>query len=998
MNKIYKSLLLIILPLGIHAQNDSIVSATMKQMFSELCSREKYSNLQWVIGECTTDNSEVGGAGASDIVEWQNMMLFNYDPCNSVFAQYWMRSYSIIAQANKVIACLPKTTLSADQKNLRIAEAKFVRSLTYFDLATVYGGVPIYTDSMEWNVSGSPPDYAGDFIFKARNSIAEVYAQIETDLSEAIPILPFKSQGLPENYFATKGAAQALIAKMYLYQSSYAKNYPGDNRFAGLTQQWDKALQFAEYVINSGEYELVGSNGETYNTWWDNSYLYKVTPAYRYLFTKAANDCSEAIFEVANLFSGEGWFPYTMNGISKYTTCRYIYSESGQKMDSNEGWGLNAPTQDLVNEFALETGNASNDPRFSVTIGVDGDSVLDINNKWRKIYISGSPTNAVYRKYETSPEERRATNGSYYNGASNIKVIRFADVILWAAEAALETGNNSKALNYINMVRTRARNSGNTGYPANLNSVTFSNIEHERRLELALEGYRFFDLVRWNLVQSRLDGRYNSTFQTTVHFTKGTNEFFPVPGSVMALANGVVVQNNGYEQLCAHLNNINDIWIKPDVISTIIDMEGKYSSNIFEEPVINIKSSNPSIATITLVDKKLNINYKNLSDGDTTKVTLTMNLDNNITYETSFMIRVIKPLFTANDKQINKIYSDWFATYEIPAFYEDFGLDFQTVKPYLIFFNNGINASTLIRFDNNQPDAGLALGIYRLYFLNYIKKNNLESDDIIDFLVLLRERIVSNYYHYYAIDVPVKVSDITPFISLSMPQLAGNEISFKLSTTNINIQENSRFDYPYKMSRNGFRFNAYYDSDKLEYLDYSFDNSLIKNLTHDVTVINSDGSLAFADSTAQPISGEGELITLHFRDLGEGLGNLYVNNFGYIIWNDKFSPMLPIVGFLPGADYFNILVGNDVIEIGEKPKAAKSSVQLYPNPAVNDISIDADIDNYSIILYSIDGRLISSFKSNSSSMKIPVNNMASGLYIVKIIKDGESQNLKFIKK
>jgi hypothetical protein len=259
----------------------------------------------------------------------------------------------------------------------------------------------------------------------------------------------------------------------------------------------------------------------------------------------------------------------------------------------------------------------------------------------------------------------------------------------------------------------------------------------------------------------------------------------------------------------------------------------------------------------------------------------------------------------------------------------------------------------------------------------------------------MRNKVINKYY---AIDIPVKVSGVVPFITLNKPQLAGNEISFKLSTTAINREDSSLFVSYGKYRRSGFRFDVNYDINSLEYLGYNFDNSIVSGFTHDITVTDNEGSLTFSDSTQQPILGEGELVTLRFRDLGKGLGTITANNFGYIVWLDYNFPGYSSSGYITYPDSYNILVGNDVIEIGSKKKAARLPVLLYPNPAVNKISIDADFKNYSISIYSTDGRLVKSDNSVNSSLTIPVNKLATGVYFVKIIKDGEIQNLKFIKK
>jgi hypothetical protein len=306
-----------------------------------------------------------------------------------------------------------------------------------------------------------------------------------------------------------------------------------------------------------------------------------------------------------------------------------------------------------------------------------------------------------------------------------------------------------------------------------------------------------------------------------------------------------------------------------------------------------------------------------------------------------------------------------------------------------------MSSSPYIYFTNNDPLVGLGITINKSAFIDLVKKVNLKSDDIIPMLVVLRDRALNKYY---AIDVPVAVSDVVPYISVSMPQLAGNEISYKISTTAIHNEDTSLFGSTYKYRRSGFRFDANYDANSLEYLGFNFENSIVKNLTHNITVTDQGGSLVFSDTTLQPVTGEGELVTLRFKDMGRGLGTLSAGNFGYIVWSESGVGGSFSSGYMSYPDIYNIMVGNEVIEIGNKNKAGKLSVQLFPNPAVENLSIDAGFDNYSIVLYSVDGRLIRSVHSVNSSLTMPVSKLTKGIYFVKITKNGESQNLKFIKK
>jgi hypothetical protein len=505
----------------------------IERAYTELTSRDLYSVFHWVLGECRSDNSEAGGEpGGHDQPAFQSLMLFDYQATNIKVEAFWYRAYNIIYLCDKTIELAPETGLDQEVVEQYIAEAKFIRSLVLFELAITFDSIPICTSFYDWRLAGAIfNDYdEANQIHQQPGSMAEVFSQIEQDLDDAEDVLPLRSELTGENVFrATKGAAQALMAKMYIFQSSYAKNYPGDARFSGLTEQWIQALQYAESAINSLEYELVGIDGETFNTWWDNSYLFpSETPGYRYIFTVDGNDSPESVFAAKNLTVGNGWWPYGNCDLTVYTTCReFLDSESNTQY---MGWGFNLPTQDLIDAFSAETGDENDDPRFAVSVAYEGDSIYAGEPPdWHEMVLPDWATGTDCRKFECSPQEYWNIMVSYFDGPMNVPVIRYADVILWAAEAALETGDNTKALYYINMVRQRARNSGSTGHPAELVSVTMEDIMHERRLELALEGHRFYDLVRWNLASEKLDGLYCASHDQTVTFVPGTHEFLPIP-------------------------------------------------------------------------------------------------------------------------------------------------------------------------------------------------------------------------------------------------------------------------------------------------------------------------------------------------------------------------------------------------------------------------------------------------------------------------------------
>ncbi len=120
-------------------------------------------------------------------------------------------------------------------------------------------------------------------------------------------------------------------------------------------------------------------------------------------------------------------------------------------------------------------------------------------------------------------------------------------MLLLAAEANYKIGNEPRARELVNIVRTRARNSGTSGYPMDYTaSIGLDEIYQERRVELALEGHRFFDLIRTGKAFEKINGQYNSTISTNLEFTEGGNEYFPIPAGQVTISDGALEQNTGY--------------------------------------------------------------------------------------------------------------------------------------------------------------------------------------------------------------------------------------------------------------------------------------------------------------------------------------------------------------------------------------------------------------------------------------------------------------------
>ncbi|MHB1178016.1 MAG: RagB/SusD family nutrient uptake outer membrane protein [Daejeonella sp.] len=311
-----------------------------------------------------------------------------------------------------------------------------------------------------------------------RTPKAQVYAAIEKDLNEAASVLP-QSYGAVDLGRVTKGAALALLAKVALYQ-----------------KKWNDVLSLTNQVATLG---------------------YSLFPNYEALFRTNNENSSESVFEIqAALIPGNGGASN-----SQYSQVQGVRGSNGG------GWGFHVPTQDLAN--AYEPG----DPRKDATIIFRG----EITPQGDAIPATGD--NPMYNQKSYVPFS--LYQSGYAEGCQqNIRVIRYADVLLMNAEAANELGNTAKALASLELVRARARAGNNAILPkvttTDQNALRNA-IYHERRVELAMEFDRYFDVIR--------QGRGAAVFGSK-GWKAGKNEVWPIPANEIDLGAGVLTQNPGY--------------------------------------------------------------------------------------------------------------------------------------------------------------------------------------------------------------------------------------------------------------------------------------------------------------------------------------------------------------------------------------------------------------------------------------------------------------------
>ena len=412
---------------------------------------------------------------ASTIGPYDN---FSFNATEESLERWWTTLYQGIRRANVVIEKVPPIDMDNNLKERYIGEAKFLRALFYFNLVRAWGGVPIVTDL-------NPP------VNLTRASADDVYSLIEQDLKDAIDVLPLKSQEIPADYGrATKGAAESLLARVYLFIGDYPN-----------------VEKYSLDVINSGEYAL--------------------EPDFSDANSVKGEMGVESIFEIGALGEKEG----IENGGDFYANVQ------GVRGTPNRGWGFNRPSMDLQHTF--EAG----DPRKDKTIIYLGE-VLD----GVKI-IGDSQTPDVTLKGNGDTLEIECYNQKVWTPGTTVaatqgydrRLIRYADVLLMAAEALNQDGKPADALKYLNQVRARARGGNENVLPdiTVTDKSTLQNIIlHERRVELALEGFRFWDLIR--------TGRADSVLGP-LGFVKGKNELLPIPQQEIDISQGRLTQNPNWE-------------------------------------------------------------------------------------------------------------------------------------------------------------------------------------------------------------------------------------------------------------------------------------------------------------------------------------------------------------------------------------------------------------------------------------------------------------------
>ncbi|QEC68470.1 RagB/SusD family nutrient uptake outer membrane protein [Panacibacter ginsenosidivorans] len=513
----------------------------------------------WIFGGVASDDANKG-SDPSDVADAAPMEDWTITPTNGAIPQKWKLCYSGAQRCNDVLRVLPLATdIPAEEATQISAQARFLRAFYHFELKKIFGNI-VYADE--------------NLTLDNTTNTTDVWPNIEADLNFAVDNLPetFSDEGR-----VNKWAAKALLAKTYMFQHKYSDAYT-----------------LLKDIIANGK----TTKGEKY----------ALLPHFYSNFNPAQKNSAESVFAAQTSVqdgSSVDWggdpngnygdilnFPYTGGP----GACCGFYNPSQDladafKTDANglpllDTWYSGNHVSDVTTPYV---GNL--DPRIDWTMGRKGIPYLDWGNHpgdaWIRNPGADGHFSPIKNVYAASQKDSYTDVGSAYWGptelvANNVNIIRFADVILWAAECAADAGDLAAAMDYVNQVRDRVTDSNtwvkkggsydaaNAVYTGGTNADTYKiglytsfpskdyaikAVQFERRLELAMEGHRFFDLVRYGTAGTVLNAyydRYRSIMplKANAHWTAGKNEYFPIPqGEIDNLnSDGTerLVQNPGY--------------------------------------------------------------------------------------------------------------------------------------------------------------------------------------------------------------------------------------------------------------------------------------------------------------------------------------------------------------------------------------------------------------------------------------------------------------------
>ena len=522
---------------GIGSSKSDFGSAASNWVYGSICGSEAYK-----------------GSEPYDQKDINPIELFTPTASNSYLSSKWGTVYDGVQRANDVLRIMANAKdITADDQKRIAAEARFLRAHYHFEAKKIWNKVPYIDETITY----------GNGNYHVSNE-KDIWPDIEDDLKYAVANLAATPYSGAVGR-ATKYTAMALLAKAYMFQKKFIEAKP-----------------LLEAIIGSGKYELVN---------------------YHVNFNPETKNSKESVFSVQmSVNDGAGGLNGNYGDLLNFPNGFLFGQQPGLCC------GFFMPSQYLVNHFKTDpvTGlpdpdnfnsidvkndegiestapfipyTGTLDPRLDWTIGRRGIPYLDWGNHPGKTWIRRQDLNGPYTPKKNSyykSQETHLTDGDFWsNGitANNVNLIRYADVLLWAAEVEAEIGDLNKARDYVNLVRSRAADASGwvkktDGSPAaNYKVGLYTNswtdkssalkaVRYERILELGMEGHRFFDLVRWGIADTEIKiyfekEKIKRTYLNNGLFKKNKNEYFPIPQTQIDLSAGAdgvakMKQNPGY--------------------------------------------------------------------------------------------------------------------------------------------------------------------------------------------------------------------------------------------------------------------------------------------------------------------------------------------------------------------------------------------------------------------------------------------------------------------
>jgi len=505
------------------------------------------SATNWAFGGVASDDAYKGSDAGDQGNELNSFETYTVTASNSPIGGKWAASYDGITRCNDVLRIMAKATdmTDADKKNVA-GQARFLRGHFHFEVKKIFNKIPYVDETVTY----------ADKNYNVPNTV-DNWPKIEADFKFAVDNLPEAQDAVGR---ANKSAAKAFLAKVYMFQKKFAE-----------------AKVLLDDIIANGKtptgkkYDLV-KFADNFNAQTENS--------------------AESVFAVqhsvndGSLANKSGWsevlnFPYNNGTNDMPGGCCGFYQPTQNLVNAYRVDAAGLPFLTTFNDVNIKSdqGLKSTDPftpdtapvdaRLDWSVGRRGIPYLDWGAHRGQVWIrdqsNGGPYSPIKNVYYKS-QEKKLTDASFWtNGvvATNYNIIRFSDVLLMSAEAEVEAGSLAKAKDLVNRVRARAADPTGwvPGSPATYSvglypafaSQDFGRmaVRFERRLELAMEGHRFFDLVRWGIAAETLNAyvakeKSLRSYLNNANFIKGRSEYFPIPLGEIDLSQGTLTQNPGY--------------------------------------------------------------------------------------------------------------------------------------------------------------------------------------------------------------------------------------------------------------------------------------------------------------------------------------------------------------------------------------------------------------------------------------------------------------------